>query len=596
MNHRLFDDDAIEDVEDVIEQQTNSSVHELYSWIDDPNNGFVTKKGDSKTTIIDQKKCKNYVIPSAMIPKFMKHYDVAFKNKCSTLGFCERQSSDDLPYAGLAFDFDIVIKTDVFDMSKEFTKFATVICSTVYRHLKMDDLSVMVFFIVRPKTTRKDNGYKTGFHMLIPGIKTTRSYKKFLMKELSTNKKLTKLLSSMNLVTPVEDCLDRAYASNPVLFLGSSKREGLVYQLKYALRVSIDDPDDPSADTEQISVDTLSDYNLPWELSLNFEAEYPDKDPLVKMSVYKPRDDIELRVKEYAERTQGNILKDDDLNMVDNDVNLITSTDIIAKQIKMYLDVLDPPAYENRNEWLKIIFAVANSAPYNAEDNYLPLLRAFSQRCPSKFSEVELLKLWEDAVSKRYMNSVKNPITISSLKYIARTSNPSKFKEILDKDVFNLILKNVYRLNGDIGHYHIAKVMHIILAERYACCYDSSANRSGDVWYEFMTPGTPMSKGEIWKWKSHDKPDRLYNFMSEGLEPIINNVVEDIKTRKNNADSPEKIKYYQSVLMTFRRKVQAGLYMCNFKSGIITECTRLFRQGREDFLKSMDSSAWATES
>lgn len=589
MNHRLFDEDTSEDVEDVIEKQTNASVHELYTWIDDANNAFVTKKGDPKTIIIDQKKCKNYVIPLALIPKFMKYYEFAYKNGCSTLGFSERQSTDDFPYAGLAFDFDMIIKTDTFDMSKEYTKFATTICSMVYRHLKISELDVMAFFIVRPKTTRKDNGYKTGFHMIIPGIQTTRSYKKYLMKELSTNKKLVKVLSGMNLVTPEEECLDRAYASNPVLFLGSAKREGLVYQLKYALRVTIDDLDDLSADTEQVPLDSIKDYNLPWELSLNFQAEYPNKDPLVKKQVFKPRDDIELRVKEYAERTQGNILKDDDLNAVDNDVNLITTTDIIAKQIKMYLDILDPPAYENRNEWLKIIFAVANSAPYNAENNYLPLLKAFSQRCPFKFSEIELLRLWEDAVAKRYTNSVKNPVTISSLKYIARTSNPSKFDKVLEKDVFTLLLKNVYKLNGDIGHYHIAKVMHIILGENYACCYDSGANRSGNVWYEFMAPGVPMSKGEVWKWKSHDQPDRLFMFMSDGLAPIIDNVFEDVKTRKNNATTPEQIKYYQNVMTTFHRKVRAGLYMTNFKSGVITECTRLFRQGREDFLKSMDS-------
>ena len=568
------------DTTSIIQRKTNNETQSLFAFLESKQNGFSTSSGDKSTNLIDIRNKRTYCIPEKDIDGFFDKYNKAIRSSSTLLfGFAERQGTDLISHTGLAFDFDIILKeNDPKALHPIFNKIICKICQRVIKDLGIPHFAQYAFVITRPQTTPKDDGFKYGFHILIPGIQVSRTYKKYLMKELTMDPAFIKSLERINALTPLEDILDKAYASNPVLLLGSSKPNGFTYSLTSIVRVS---DEDGYMETNVIDKKEMDAYNLPWEMSVLYEAKYPDgRPPLVVKNKYDPIESIETTVISYAERAQGGILGDDYLGLTDNDVDYLVATDFQARQVKMLLDILDPEYYEKRDSWLKVIFAVANTS-----HKYYPLINAFSQRCPQKYNEDDLKKLWENAVSNKYSNSVKNPITLSTLRQLAKLCSPEKYKQAIEKDVVTVLMNFTYSNSGTLGHYHIAKVLSMMFGDRFVVSQVEEGRGFVRAWYEFMFPGQDMEHGELWKWRRYGEPTFLTVFMSEGFEPILSNIMDDIRAKKNDAVDEEKAKYYDTVEKNFKR---TKLRLCDsgFKTGVLKECGALLE--KRTFANALD--------
>ena len=148
---------------------------------------------------------------------------------------------------------DLCLAKDHFDLDeRSCQKMIQIIMKMLISSLVIPEdkeLVVHFFFIVRPQSTpiRKDGtvvGFKHGVHILIPSVQTTRPFKKYMLGQLRKSSQFMTVLSGLgvvgspNSIDTMTDCVDFNSASVPVLFLGSSKRGGLRYELQRTFRVS----------------------------------------------------------------------------------------------------------------------------------------------------------------------------------------------------------------------------------------------------------------------------------------------------------------------------------------------------------------------
>jgi phage/plasmid-associated DNA primase len=563
----------------------NKNMVDLFSYLHNSRNSFKTKKGDSKTNIINPRSgC--YIIPDNSIGEFFEKYDKCRQDNC-ILNFAEKQTSETNPISGIMLDFDCLVTVSDFNLDNYvYQQLYSII---VYKYLAKqlvipnDYIDVCLFVITRPVTTKKDTCYKSGFHILLPGVQVSRAYKKFLIESLRKDDSFNKVLNTLNIINtdPDNHALDINSSHVPVFFYGSSKQEGYVYKLTHSFKIEGNLNNDGMFMVVN-KIDNNKEYNMAWELSLNYEAKYINKitgekikNPLVKKSIYQVRPELEALVKEYGDVHKGEQTPRDHINEVQAEVDDLINQDSKAKILNGILDLIadeSPDYYTDYNKWRDIIFAVANTSK-----NYYPLVAKFSLRSSEKYDESALKSLWNDAVQSRYENNIKNPLTLATLKYWARKANPERYRQVIDSDAKEKLTNYVYKYGGSIEHSQVANILAILFGHKFVV--DESANGRGYIWHEFIMPGDRSEYGENWKWRERQKPLDLYEFISEEFELICDQVKDELRKRIDNNDNEEATKRLVKILNKFIVSSKS-IFQHGFKTGVIKECeAKLYKHG-----------------
>jgi len=643
------------------------------------SSAHVTERGCDETNIIDQGGSKTYAFDDGSLSELYHHLENC-RRSGSMLHFSEKQGSPLLPFSGLMLDFDLALgarptKTmpvlacggvarNVPAVLDE--RSSRRLCELVVRMLARDlimkspsgneDLDIQMFFIVRPEVDpikyvfpdgKEGTAYKYGFHILVPGVRTTRGYKKYLIGRLREDEALTKILSRMGVIgvpggvpgggaprgsgpgsllrdkvlNPVAACLDQNSASVPVLFLGSCKRGGKVYPLgaAYSLQGDVADFQSGAFSVHPIPDAVLARYNMCYELSLwarppldvfrqprDLISPLADSTGLINPSWdcglvtprnYEFREEISARVVATADRLAGGILAEDEFRETEHRVEELCRKDRDAEYIQQLLSLLDAEYSSEYEKWRNVMFAVYNTASTSlcaTPDDYYSLAEWFSQRCPDKWSKggrEGLRTLWDGAGDNQQSrkNAGWRPLSRKSIAFWAKQCSPAKFREI-SRNTYHGVLGNyVYKHCGLLQHAMVAEILHIILGDRFAV--DIATGNSGAyryLWYEFVSAGQPMKPGEIWKWRPEAEPDELHKFMSGELVEIAGQIAKDIQERKKDATDDVQAKYYKELDKNFGRTLQK-LYDNSFKKFTIEQARYLFR--RRDFLDRLDRDA-----
>jgi phage/plasmid-associated DNA primase len=559
---------AIDDLDSAFEKYTNPHVKELRSFLEDPRKTFLTKKGDPEVNFINQKYKKNYVIPEEDIGAFFVRYEKCRLNKVS-LNYAERQGSEALPYSGIMLDYDCIIDTEKFELHHLscYEMVSIIVEDYLTKHLTFPSTvsNFQIFATVRPITTKKEPGYKTGFHILIPGVKTLRSYKKYLISRLKDDPAIHSELKRMGIRDP-EKALDLNSASVPPLFLGSCKPGGVIYDLKYAFNVNMGRR---RPVITEIQMADIKQYNLAWELSFNYEAKYcNDMPPLVQKHIYKVIPELENEVIGVAERAQGNLIKRGHIEDTAAEVEDLRRTKPQADMLCRLLELLPESSYQEYHPWRNIIFAIANTSKH-----YYCIAKWFSQRCPDKYSEPDLRRLWDEVSEARYAHHLQSPITFATIKYMAKQANEERYKQIISQDAVHLLAGWAWKYSGDLHHYQIAKLIYILFSHKFKVDQDMAGKSM--AWYEFIMPGDRMEDGETWKWRARKTPFALLEYISEGLEHLCDLVKDSIQKKENEAKDEESAKRIKAVLKQFK-KVNAKIFDHAFKVSVIKESEQLF--------------------
>jgi len=177
---------------------------------------------------------------------------------------------------------------------------------------------------------------------------------------------------------------------------------------------------------------------------------------------------------------------------------------------------------DTRGDWLAVGFCLWNIS--EGDDEGLSIWLSFSERCQSKFDEMECLDTWNTMRPSHY--------TIGTLKFFAKEDNPVEYADMFRSKEFHLLREAV-----DGGDNDIAKLMFNDFGNEFV--YASVETRS---WYRF--------DGHIWRFdeKGYDLRERISSVIASKLKAVLTAVRKYERTiaveKKNNinVDSCEKKK------------------------------------------------------
>lgn len=610
---------AREELRKVAERRQVPAARALDAFLRDPAvTQQITGKGDARTNIIDQGDRVTYSMPASSVEALFSHLD-ALRREGLTSHFSERQGTPNAPTSGIMLDYDLIVSDS--EARLQDRHIHRIVCQIV-RALRRDlifpasetrrgsEVSLHVFTIVKPKPvavieTAADAAdaasspitYKYGFHILIPGVRVSRGYKKYLLRRIRDDSAIKGVLADLGAVGDPQECLDMNSASVPVLFLGSCKRGGTPYNVGPVFGFTFDaavanaSGDAPPVDDADFypMVNTIrapdleaQGYNLVAEASLCFEAKYPGKEPLVPAVECTYRSSIASEIEDLASRTQNNVTDEAELLLAEHSLSTLAVHDPQARYLHQLLDLLDDSYHTDRNKWRNVVFALANTS-----EAYKPLAEWFSHKCPAKWADGgrdTLDTMWDDAIARR--GSVDNPLTQRSLIRWAQTCNPERFRQISEQNYFIILSKYVYDYGGILEHAMVAEVLHLMLGNKFVVDVDEGhRGRFTYCWFEFVVPGQSACPGEVWKWRKEIEPDELHIYLSKNLVKVFDQVAQHIDEQREEADSEDKAMYYKKLGATFvstRRKI----FNDTFKSGVIKQANYLFR--RRGFVESLD--------
>lgn len=608
-------------IEEVAQRKHNAAARALFTFKRDAGFPYRTEKGDTRTNVIDQGEKVTYAMPPDVFGQLMEILELC-RIEGTTCHDSERQGTPQKPRSGLMLDFDVITTQRTPQLQdKHMYRLISAIVIRFQRDIdfqsqlpaaagrRPSELKIHVFFIVKPEAVQVAEGrWKFGLHILVPGPMLSRSYKKWVVGQLSGDPAVASVMRELGAADP-GGCLDQNSASVPVLFFGSCKRGGTPYKLGAAFEVTFegletgdggDQPVSASASAEswtpppvirKLTKDDLAPYNLVYEMCLTVEASYRDgKSPLVRKLELECRDSLRVRIEDLARRTQDNIIDRDELLMADNRLSTLTMHDAEAQELHGLLDLLSEEYYTKYPKWRDVIFSLANTS-----QSYKPLGEWFSHKCPRKWvfggsstppRAQTFEQVWQDAVERMQAGGVGSPLTKRSLIHWARECNPAKFREVTNRGYFSVLTRYVYDYDGGLEHYMIGKMLLAMLGQKFCVDVDLGARASSAyVWFEFVVAGQTMAPGEVWKWRREAEPDEIQLYLSEQIPKVIDQVLDHLKERQDRAQEEAQAKYYKELIKAFKSS-KRKLHNDMFKRGVIQQCRFLFR--KRGFLAAMD--------
>lgn len=552
----------------------------LHQFLQSIEHIYATQKKDERTNIIDQGEKKTYALPPDSLLELFKHLNECRLEK-SIMHFSEKQGDQ----SGFMLDLDIITTNKLATLTdKHLYRLTGALFISLQRDLKFDSQQQQyIFYTTRSSIDLvQDNKYKFGFHILLPGIRLDKIYRRWFLQKFKTEPALLSILQELNAVDP-ENCLDQNSASVPVLFLGSCKSGSKPYNLSYAFEIWLEESNDNTWISppviKPIQIKDLEEYNLVAELSLVTEANYESKKSLIKKIRYEYKAGVEKNIAEWSQPITTNTknISIDELLLSDHSLSTLTMHNPEAKYLHGLLDILTDDYYTDRNKWRNVIFALANTS-----EQYKDLAIWFSQKCPEKWNDNGqdvLDELWNEALSIK----CAKPLTISSISYWAQKSNPEKYNSIMERSYFTILTKYVYEHGGKLQHYMIAKVLHTMLHNKFCVDVDTSSKKY--CWFEFVLPGQPMRPGEAWKWRKEVEPDDIHIYISEKLINILEQISDHIEEKKENSTSDSQTIYYKNLGKAFASS-KNSMFNDTFKNGIIKQATYIFR--KRGFIEQLD--------
>jgi len=578
-------------INDIIQKKVSKNIRNLKEYLG--SNNFITEKGDQNTNIISVSDRKTYYIPENYIETFFTLLEECRKES-RMLHYSERQETKNKQLTGIMIDFDRIQKTQQSQFTdRHFELLSRNISKLLIEFLDFSNLSNMfifrIFFIKKPKVMFQNNGlYKDGFHVLIPEIQVSKGLKKFLIQELISRGIIASIFKDIDHLEDPNKMLDKMSPSVPVYFMGNSKIDKPCYNLTHVYEITYliddDDIDRKLLDVEQINnckQPNNTSINLSYELSLTFYTPFiGNSQTWLNKTEFNYKSQLETKIQIIVEKTSRDILDEEDIIDCDNSIDIMTLGNAEANYMKKLLEIIDISYATEYEKWFKVVCAIAHT-----NVNYKDLAIWFSHRKPESWSQAEINRIWDEATNGRFN---KNPITKRSIVYWARESSPEKFLEIDKEHYFQVLARATYENEGRVEHAMAAKICHTMLGNKFLVDVglNEKNGKVGYCWFEFVSPGQKMKKGEVYKWRLEMEPDNIHIFISQHLPKVYLDLALNIKDRKDNAKNEGEAKYWANVEKTFRLYI-SKLSNDTFQNGIIRQAQYLFRD--RGFCEELDT-------
>lgn len=599
----LVDDQPIDvtSLDEIIQKNISKNIRDLTSFFTD--NHLVTEKRSQKTNIINMGEKKTYHVPDVYADEFFTLLENCRKEG-RDIYYAERQETADQMHSGIMIDFDVYQRTkDVQINKKHFEALTRYLTNFIGRTLDYKEHAVdemfnfKIFFIRKPSVVlippKVEGGqlkYKDGFHILIPELQVSKGYKRFLIQEMMNDDVLKSTFKDVNLVTDAVDVLDKMSCSVPVFFLGNTRPGRPAYNLTHAWNIVLfensDDREKNEINVAKLLAGEMQEdekepmhINLTYELSLYFYTKTLAGQPTwLKKHQMSYRTEVSAKIQLLSEKTMYGIIDEEEINDVDNDVSMLSINNADANYLKQLLGMLDLSYATEYSKWFKVIMAIAHTSV-----DFKPLAIWFSHRKPESWSQAEIDRVWNEAISGKFS---RTPVTKHSIRFWAQESSPQAFKLIDNEYYFNILAREAYSNEGRVEHSGAARVVHSMTWHKFIVDVHMEGSRPKYAWYEFVTPKQSMRPGEVFKWREESDPDNLHLFISEHLPKVYKQLSDNIKERKDAAASEGESKYWKTVSQNFKTSM-SRLGNDGFQKGIISQCKYRFRY--RGFFEELDS-------
>jgi phage/plasmid-associated DNA primase len=556
-------------LDNTVQLKTNSTYNELQSFlqkykIQKSTNGNNNNK-HSVSNIIDQGRKISYDIPNLLIPEFFRLLELCRKQRM-VLNFSEKQ----IEPSGIMLDFDIKQAGEKCQVSDDHcyslvTRLVDVIIKCLVPCDVKYDIYIMVLKKIKTEYREENNEkyFKDGFHILIPGIKVSKGFKRYLIKLIQETKLLDSIFDDIKINGEISDMLDTNSSHVVTLFPGNCKSGGTPYAIDKIYSTSI--KNSKITCVSQCNNDFEHKLNITYDFSVNWERL---NSPVVKREflVLESINDI-INSSSKPAPTES--------SKIENDLSILGVHDPDSTQLKNIIDILDVSRCEEYKEWFSIVCALAYLG-----NKYKPLALYFSGK-RAKGVRDEFETVWERAItSEKKYNFSKDMI-----ENYARIDNPEEYRKIMNGSIFAILTEAIFdkKIGGYVDHWQIASLLKAMLPNKYIVDYNESTNSLN--WYEFVLQDDPHIPGEIYKWRCCKDPYTLSKYISMKIPIVFDRAIEYLNERKTKAIDEDQVKYYNTLIKIV---VQSSRKLFNhgFKLGVMKESESLFRQ--VNFARQLD--------
>ncbi len=546
----------------------SNHVVNLEQFLNNPE--VIRPAGSHDWTILDRcKKGKVYCITGERVKHFL-----LLLEKCRTTGYAGSFAENQAGESGIMLDFDIYQDTEADQISNCIKILCTNIAVLLKQILVIPDNDVFYMAITRKpriKFDSRENNYKDGFHLLMPGIHVTKIVRKFIVTKIIESKIVE---DSFRGVVPsankpadsrgaysVGHFLDLNSAHVPCYFYGCiTKPNAQSYKLTTLIRWQYVCGNLVSTDEDIKAFEARE--NLTLELSLNYVGKYIPK------KKYTVADEFINQV--TVSKTGGDEIE---FSRIYGEMSLSAINDGKISELKSLLDILSPDRASRYDLWRDVIFALASERV----SSYRALAHYFSMKSKN-YDAAAVDKLWDTAVAN--YDTSKARLHVSSIAHWARADNPQAMNEHVGSTIRDIVYDGCYDIaqQGRFYDAHIAVIIQKYLPHKYVV--DIPEGELKPCWFEYVTEDEASEPGEANKWLRHKgKPYSLDRFISDNVPRLFKEAMVSIK-RKMESEVEDGRKKGFSLLIKNLRDTTNSLAKQVFKNNIIAECvTRFTRRG-----------------
>lgn len=513
-----------------------------------------------KSNIIDQGQKIPYNIPPKILPKFFDLLEKC-RREDLILNFSEKQ----LEPSGIMLDFDIEQDTEKSQLQDHhFYSLTSSIMKEICSMLNTTDKITTHILFLRKKDTEykkstlgKEDYFKDGFHIIIPGIKLEKTVKKYLIKKILENDILSSVFDGeLNVRGEINSILDTNSAHVVTLFPGNCKSGKTPYVISHMYKLTVKGKH--IVNFVQCQTEEYNSMNIVHEFSVNYERE----DAIIKKREYPIKLDILEKIKQWSTKVKPQEEKNN------QDLSILAVHNPDAVELREIVNILDVKRCDDYKDWFSIVCALAYLG--NA---YKPIAYNFSDK-REKGIRAEFDNVWEDALS----NKNKYSYSKRMIENFARIDSPDEYKRIKNESVFTKLTSSIFdqKVGGYTDHWHIAELLRKMVGTKFIVDIDESTGKTN--WYEFVLENDPKIQGEVYKWRCYNEmPHTLRMYISTKLPTLFDRAIEYLDDRKNKSEDGDQIKYYNNLIKIVMQSCRK-LYNSGFKSGVMKESEALFRE------------------
>jgi P4 family phage/plasmid primase-like protien len=502
-----------------------------------------TGNGKHTHTIYGGKHGGSYTIPVENLDEFYKLVSKSiFRNK-DKLSMVEKLQ----PVCRMVIDFDFKYKDELHERQYNqnvIKKFVELFINHIETLYTLTDDQKMCFIMEKEKVLdAKKKNYKTkdGIHFLFPYIVAEKETYKILRQSL-LNEDIHKIFTDEGFLAPSnkkEEIIDEAIYSGNWFVYGAGKPDEISYQLSSIFKQSngniVSVPIDLYKDTplELIKLNSVCNQKT---ISVQYTEELENK--LKHKSVKKSIS---------SESLEQQII------VVDSNIMSKSKKSEIDLAVKLTTQCLSESRASDFTEWVQVGLCLNHINPCEKMRNSWIL---FSKQWSLYHDDTECKKKWDE-----FSNSdCENPLTISSLKYWARTDNFDKYKEVVRDSLSDIMWKTTQgKKDQPTGpHADVANLIYHYFKDEFVC-----GNIRENAWYYF-------NKQTGGKWETTEMGHILRSKLSNEIAELFDYYGNDYKSKKEEDDDNHDRRHTNCL------KIILKLKDSTYKDKIMKECREYF--------------------